>query len=428
MRVRSEAHKARLRTKRKAKLALIASIIGAVVGLLNVAGAAEAPDDPQPGITVTQSVNGKSAPDVDLADGGSVTGYFRVPADATAVDYKATVTNTGDIALKYVFAWTAGFQCGQKTELEPGESMTCSAKLPPGFDFNATASGAIDAPQDVASRLGMRVEDQNTVYLTTRTEDHWSSFSFIAYVNETRAIPDVIELPADATTRFSYSITNDGTDALRNIELSDTLTGHVACPKTEIAPHEVMVCTSAAPASPANTVRLTASGTEEAVTGTLTMRMHNKAMDPASKFFAIRTGHGVWGGEGHVEGDGICTAFDLATAEGRDAQQKYSGVWSFGGPQLFPDSNVYVVTCEPGPGSVYVGGDQQATCAGRGYAEPCPNPVRYDPSTGAILPPPVVTAIRSKLPRAAVAAGVGALAIVLRIVLRLCLRKRRRRP
>jgi hypothetical protein len=188
-----------------------------------------------PLIDIEMRINGQEA---------GVPPYPSIPA-GTSIQFTCNVTNTGDVGLTAVgiAASPLTFAC-PKSELQPGESMTCTnttiAAAGP-HTFTAEASGspaegpAVNA-SDSAGYMGT-VPSISIVKLTN------------GFHNDVGPGPSIDF--GDPVT-WTYIVTNIGEFPLTNVSVTDDRGVVVTCPKTTLQAAESMTCTGSGTAVEGN--------------------------------------------------------------------------------------------------------------------------------------------------------------------------------
>ena len=147
-------------------------------------------------------------------------------------------TNTGDVPLTGVSVTDdrLGAVTCPKTELAPGESMTCTAQA-------ATVAGQY---RNVGTVLGTppcgpAVSASDPAHYYGRSP----SISLQKLTNGQDAdTPTGPALPVGSAVLWTYVVTNTGDTALTAVAVTDDKGVAVTCPKTELSPGESMTCTA----------------------------------------------------------------------------------------------------------------------------------------------------------------------------------------
>ncbi|MEV4258323.1 hypothetical protein AB0J52_34650, partial [Spirillospora sp. NPDC049652] len=158
------------------------------------------------------------------------------------IRYSYRVTNTGsaplaDIAVTDRMNGLSDVSC-PRSELAPGESMTCTATYTTteedvrrgSIRNSATAHGTTPDGEVVESPPSTStVHKSGKGGIRVRKSVRPKTFSHVGQV-----------------LRFSYRVTNTGSVTLRNVRVDDALRGlsAVSCPKRTLAPRESMTCTA----------------------------------------------------------------------------------------------------------------------------------------------------------------------------------------
>ena len=157
--------------------------------------------------------------------------------DTVSFTYK--VTNGGNAPLTSVAVTdsTALAVTCPKSELQPGESMTCTAHALAAacLHFNlGTATGTTPGGQIVTSTDGAYYFGLHDAHVTIEKR-----------VNGDDADdPTGPRIRKGDSVQWTYVVTNDGAAALHNVSIDDTQVTQIACPKNELAPSESMTCTA----------------------------------------------------------------------------------------------------------------------------------------------------------------------------------------
>ncbi len=190
--------------------------------------------------TVTNTVTASSNEAPDAADSATVRratlsvtksadpGYFSQQGDEIIYEY--LIQNTGAVTLHNinVIDDKGGAADCPKTSLAAGENMTCSLTytiLPADV-----ASGSVTNQVTVSSTEAPDAVDELTIYLAS------------AEVTKTAA-PLYFQAEGDEIT-YTYVITNNGSEPLTGIVVSDNKAGTVPCPNTSLAAGGSMTCTT----------------------------------------------------------------------------------------------------------------------------------------------------------------------------------------
>lgn len=180
-----------------------------------------------------QTVFPRIAPAIEVTKSASPRTFDR---PGQVITYTYVITNTGDVTLHSVDLTDSVFgnvTCPQ-TVLAPGASMTCThthtitqADIDGGVVSNAaTATGTApdgqivmdDPPEEINAGHAAAIEITKT------------------------ARPTVYSRHGELIT-YTYRVANQGNVTLRDVVLSDSRYGTIACPRTVLAPGEAMTCT-----------------------------------------------------------------------------------------------------------------------------------------------------------------------------------------
>lgn len=152
------------------------------------------------------------------------------------ITYTYVITNAGDVTLHSVDLTDSAFgdiACPQ-TVLAPGASMTCihthtttQADVDGGTVANAaTATGT--APD------GQIVRDDPPEEINAGQA---------SAIEITKSASPAVYSRHGETVTYTYTVANQGNVTLRDVVLSDSRYGTIACPRTVLAPGETMTCT-----------------------------------------------------------------------------------------------------------------------------------------------------------------------------------------
>jgi hypothetical protein len=181
-----------------------------------------------PDIKIVKLTNGQdanSAPGPEIPVGSTVTWTY-------------IVTNTGDVALSNVKVTDdkgVAVSC-PKTNLQPGESMTC------------TGSGKAQACQymNLGTATGKTPSGQT---VSDDDPSHYYGKTYPAIDVETKVNGDDADSPkgpeilVGSALSFTYQVKNTGDVTLTNVQVTDSKGVVVSCPKTTLAAGESMTCT-----------------------------------------------------------------------------------------------------------------------------------------------------------------------------------------
>jgi hypothetical protein len=187
---------------------------------------------PRPGIAIEKKVNGVAAgspPGPTIRVGGAITWQY-------------LVTNTGDLPLSGIVVEDGelAVTC-PRTELDPGESMTC------------TASGTAEACQQTNTAWahafgpeGEEVSDRDIAFY--QGEEHGAvDVEKLVNGEDADTAPGLL-VSFGAALTFQYVVTNTGEVPLIDLVVTDSDGLAVSCPKDRLEPGESMTCTAGATA------------------------------------------------------------------------------------------------------------------------------------------------------------------------------------
>ena len=206
-----------------------------------------------PGISIRKLTNG---------DDWSAAPGRNIPI-GSPVRWDYVVTNTGSVRLDNVRVTDdkEGAVSCPKTSLQPGESMTCSktgVARACQYSNLGTATGTSSAGTTASSG------DQSWYFGQTSP-----GLRIEGYVNgqdaDTAPGP---EITAGSPVQWTYTVTNAGNVALRDVRVTDDHATQVSCPKSSLLPGESMTCSAGGVAveGPYHSVG-TATGTADTLCG-----------------------------------------------------------------------------------------------------------------------------------------------------------------
>jgi hypothetical protein len=183
----------------------------------------------QPGIEIEKLIGENEA---DTPPGPTI-------AIGTAIQWRFVVRNTGNVALTgIVVTDDQGITPAcPKAELEPGESMICTA-----------SSIAVACQQSNTASVTGTASSQRTVNAHDRAlyfgEGHAALALELKQNGDPADDPPGPWIDEGATILYTYEVTNTGDMELSNIVVSDDRDQIATCPKTSLLPAESMVCTA----------------------------------------------------------------------------------------------------------------------------------------------------------------------------------------
>jgi plastocyanin len=188
----------------------------------------------RPAIDIEKSTNGE---DADTAPGPRL-------GVGDTVTWRYEVKNTGNVTLinvKVVDDKLGMISC-PKTELLPGESMTCSKQgtAQSGQYRNvATASGLSPCRREVIDT------DPSHYHTDDDCEDERPAIDIEKSTNgeDADSAPGPRIKNGDPVT-WRYVVKNTGNVTLSDVKVVDNQLGPISCPDTELGPREVMTCTA----------------------------------------------------------------------------------------------------------------------------------------------------------------------------------------
>ncbi len=183
-------------------------------------------------IDIELAVNGD---DADNAPGLGV-------QEGAPLQWTYVVTNAGDVLLTDIKVTDdTGLvpNCGGKTSLHPGESMTCTASgTAASGDHHNVGAAAAKGP------CGDETKDSDPAnYKGTGTVPPIASISIKKYTNgeDADAAPGPY-IKAGDPVHWTYEVKNTGGVNLANVHVTDNRGVAVSCPKTSLQPGEAMTC------------------------------------------------------------------------------------------------------------------------------------------------------------------------------------------
>ena len=182
-----------------------------------------------PGLRLKKLTNGE---DADQAPGPSI------PVGAPVL-WEYVVTNTGDVALADVTVTDdhedVTVSC-PKDALQPGESMTCTAR---GTAVACQYRNLGTATATTPSGVPISAEDPSH-YLGTL--DAAIGIEKATNGQDADQAPGP-SIPVGSPVQWTYVVTNSGAVALTQVRVTDDKGVAVTCPKTSLQPGESMTCT-----------------------------------------------------------------------------------------------------------------------------------------------------------------------------------------
>jgi hypothetical protein len=150
------------------------------------------------------------------------------------------VTNTGTVVLTNVFVTDdqGVVVTAPKTELQPGESMTCTAS-------GTAVAGQYANVGTVTATLpnGDPVTDSDPSHYFGETI--WPAICLeVATNGENADLPPGPSILAGSPVTWTYLVTNTGDVTLSSVAVTDDQGVTVTCPKTSLAPGESMTCSA----------------------------------------------------------------------------------------------------------------------------------------------------------------------------------------
>ena len=210
-----------------------------VTGKGKVSGTEVTDEDPShykvvynPVIDIEKSTNGVDADTEDAAVELS-------PNQKVIWEY--VITNRGNEKVVDIVAnddKEGAIEC-PKTELAPGESMTCTAKVGSATEDKYENKASVTGKGEVS---GKDVSDEDPSHYVVNNKP---SIDIEKHTNGADADSEaeaVVLQPGDAVT-WSYTITNNGNEPLIEIAANDDKEGAIECPKSTLQPGESMECT-----------------------------------------------------------------------------------------------------------------------------------------------------------------------------------------
>ena len=228
-------------------------------------------EDPNPSITIRKLTN---SDDTQAAPGKSL-------LLGSAVRWDFIVTNTGQVKVDNIQVKDdkEGAVSCPKTSLAIGESMTC------------TKTGSVKACQ--YSNVGSVTGTSPAGKVASSSDTSWyfgqtsPALQVKTYTNgqdaNTGAGPDI---KVGDPVQWTYTVTNMGNVALRDVKVADDRLGNVICPKSGLQPGESMTCSANGVAVEGSYSNVgTAAGTADTLCGG-----NASASDP-SHYHGITTGN-----------------------------------------------------------------------------------------------------------------------------------------
>lgn len=181
-------------------------------------------------IRIEAAVNGA---DADQAPGPAV-------SIGTPVQWTYVVTNTGRVGLTGIRVTddrAVRVDCGERTELRPGESMSCTgAGTAVSGSYRSLASVTAQPPCGAAVS-----DDDPTHYLGSG--DPGLRIQVLTN-GEDADVPTGPFIGVGEAVTWSYVVTNTGQLVLSDVQVTDSESAAVSCPKMSLQPGEVMTCTA----------------------------------------------------------------------------------------------------------------------------------------------------------------------------------------